>query len=437
MNGPPRPRPPARRRWLLLALAWSLVIGIAVVTFAVARGYFEVPETRTPSVTGLTLADASREVRAVGLRIRSYPVEAPGAQADVVVEQAPPAGNLVREGRTIDVGVHVQAESNRMPALVGANERDAVATLRSVGFPPPDVNYVRTDGPSGRVVTQRPAPGSGLASGERVVLEVGRGPRASDVEVPDVSGLQVDSAVAQLTALGLRSIETVAVGVSSLRPGTVVQQHPEPGTEIAAGEPVTLGYALEGSRVAQVPDLTGMEPALARVSLSAAGLRLGPVEVTYDPDRPQGVLETLPSGTTVAGAFVALVVNAPEGSEVDLGPDPDRAIVTNENDTSPDRFDSERELLAGGNDDDGDGEPLPEGARRVPFHFDPSVLGVRSLMQESYQLRLVVRDDSGERDVLQRQVPGGEAVDVQVVVHGDEALLQTYVNGVFFQAWRP
>ena len=425
-----------------MALIWAVVLGFAVIAFALARGYFEVPESRTPAVAGMSLEEATREVRDAGLRLRTYPVEAPGTPAEVVVEQSPPAGALVREGRVVDVGVHVPSESGRMPALVGAAEADAIATLRSVGFPAPDVSYVRIDGPVGRVVEQAPAPGSALGAGERVLLEVSRGPRPSDVEVPDVSGVEVESAVAQLTALGLRSVEAVAVDVSALRPGTVVQQRPEAGAVIAPGEPVTLGYALEGGRVARVPDLSGTDPTFARVSLAAAGLRLGPVEVVRDPDRPSGVVETRPSGTTVVGGVVALVVNAPDGGAVDLGPELDPELGVDRPDDPPGPDDPAGGPAEGLGDDDvatdpDAEEPLPEGARRVPFQFDPAVLGVRSLMEEGYELRLVVRDDEGERVVLEQDVPGGRTVEAQVVVHGDEALLQTYVNGVFFQAWRP
>jgi hypothetical protein len=38
---------------------------------------------------------------------------------------------------------------------------------------------------------------------------------------------------------------------------------------------------------------------------------------------------------------------------------------------------------------------------------------------------------------LDRAMKAGESFVMTVQVHGSDALLQTYIDGVFFQAWRP
>jgi hypothetical protein len=58
-------------------------------------------------------------------------------------------------------------------------------------------------------------------------------------------------------------------------------------------------------------------------------------------------------------------------------------------------------------------------------------------MDQGYQLKLVVRDSEGERTVLDRAMKAGESLVMTVQVHGGSPLLQTYIDGVFFQAWRP
>lgn len=430
MNEAPRTRESRRLVRIGVGLAWLVVLAVAATTALAALDYLVVDEARSPDLVGLPLAEAERSARRAGLELRSYPVPARGVAADVVVEQAPPAGTVVREGRVLAVGVHVPAEADRMPALVGVTQRDALASLRGLGLPSPDIDYVSSDRPAGRIVEQAPPAGSSVAPGERVRLTVARGAPASQVEIPDLTGLDVASARAQLTALGLRRIETVPVGVSMLRPGTVTQQRPAPGTVTRVGEPVLLGFALEGSRVTRVPSVEGLETWRARVALRSAGLELGAIETVQRDDLPAGVVEARPSGLTVAGAPVTLVVNAPDGRAVDL------------RDLGGDRTGRDgigRDAL--GRDGVGDGADGAladgEGGRLVPFRFDPTQLGVASLIERDYELRLVVRDDRGERTVVDRQVVAGETVRTTVVVHGDEPLLQTYVNGVFFQAWRP
>jgi hypothetical protein len=49
----------------------------------------------------------------------------------------------------------------------------------------------------------------------------------------------------------------------------------------------------------------------------------------------------------------------------------------------------------------------------------------------------VVTDEDGERVEFDRQLAAGEGVEVPVRVVGEDAMLQTFINGLFFQAWRP
>lgn len=414
-----------------MGFAWLLVVAAIVATALAARDYLAVREARTPELTGLPLAEAGRMAAEAGLTLRSFPVEAQGAGAETVVEQSPPAGAVVRRGRAISVGVNVPAEADRMPALVGVTETDALAALDELALPAPSIEYAYAEGRAGRVIEQRPEAGRTVASGEAVRLVIARGAEPGRVELPDVVGLELDAARAQLAALGVRRVEAVAVDVSMLRAGTVLRQRPEPGSVVFAGQPVTLGYALEGSEVGEVPPVAGLEPWRARVALISAGFALGPVEVVQRPDEPSGVIEARPSGLTVAGAPVALVINAPDGEPIGIGglrDPPDRRDTVDPRDG------------IGGVDRSGDAGPLggvADGSRSVPFRFDPNELGVRSLIERDYELRLVVRDADGERTVLDRVVTAGETVRTTVAVRGDEPLLQTFVNGVFFQAWRP
>ena len=414
-----------------MGLVWLVVVAAIAMTALAARDYFTVREVRTPELTGLPIGEAGRLADEAGLTLSSFPVEAPGAGAETVVEQSPPAGSVVRRGRTVSVGVHVPAEADRMPALVGVSEADALAALDELSLPAPAIAYAYADGRSGRVIEQQPEAGRTVAPGEPVRLVVTRGPEPGRVELPDVVGLDLEAARAQLAALGVRRVEAVAVDVSMLRPGTVLQQRPEPGSVVLAGRPVTLGYALEGSEISQVPPVAGLEPWRARVALISAGFTLGPIEVVERPDEPSGVVEARPSGLTVAGAPVTLVINAPDREPVGIRGLRDPAERSGPVDP--------RDGI-GGVDRSRDAGPLGEagdGSRSVPFRFDPNELGVRSLIEHDYRLRLVVRDADGERTVLDRLVNAGETVRATVVVKGDEPLLQTYVNGVFFQAWRP
>lgn len=420
-------------RIVVLALMSLGLVAAALVTGA---GYLSVDDVRLPDVRGMSYTQASQRLRDSGLRVLTYPEVDASVPPDTVVSQTPPSGSVVRTGRTVSLGVSAGAETRQVPTLVGLPERDAVARATSVGIDVERVVYVASERPTGQVVQQRPEGGQVLPAGATVTIEVSRGPGSAPFELPDVRGLSLDEARARLGDLGLRSIGTVAASLSFDRPNTVTEQRPVAGTEVVASTPVTLVYALEGTQVVRVPDVVGVPLWQAQLSIRAARLALGPVRFVEDPTRPAGVVDVRPSGFTLVGSPVALVVNGPVADDLTLPLDPQRPGVD----------DAGADADAADSDGVGDEPFVPDpgttalqddGSRLIPFRFDPSQVGVASLTREPYRLTLVVSDDAGERTVFDRELAAGEGVVTSVRVEGDEPLLQTFINGSFFQAWRP
>lgn len=418
-------------RILVLALAAAALVGAAVVT---AVGYLSVDDVRLPDVRGLAHADASERLRQLGFRVVTYPEVDATAAPDTVLSQTPPSGSVVRSGRTVSLGVSAGGEARQVPTLVGLSERDAITRAASVGIDVERVLYVSSERPNGQVVRQRPDAGTALPPGTTVTVEVSRGLLAEPEPLPDVRGLTLPEAQALLTGLGIRSIDAVAAGLSFDRPNTVTEQRPQPGTPVVASTPITLVYALEGTQVVRVPDVVGAPLWQAQLSLRAAQLSIGPIQPVEDPTRPAGVVEVRPSGYTLAGSPVALVVNGPVAADA-FAPVEVPTFTGDLPDVGGDAPDP---------DDDEPFVPAPgtttlqdDGSRLIPFRFDPSQVGVVALTREPYRLTLVVSDDAGERTVLDRELAAGESVVTSVRVEGDEPLLQTFINGSFFQAWRP
>jgi eukaryotic-like serine/threonine-protein kinase len=125
--------------------------------------------------------------------------------------------------------------------------------------------------PEGAIISQDPAPGSQLRSGEAVTVVLSSGP--AGVEVPRVLDLPLDEARALLEAEPLfLEIERVDESFSFTVPaGAVVGQSPDPGTELRQGDAVTLNVSL-GIEQVEVPDLDGLERDAAEAALVDAGL---------------------------------------------------------------------------------------------------------------------------------------------------------------------
>ena len=427
-------------RLLVLGAAFALLVGTSAW---VLTGYLQVGEVRVPDAIGLGYEAAAARMRDAGLEPRAFVEVERAAAPNEVVSQSPAPGNTVRPGRVVALGVNGLAEAAAVPTLVGLRADDAAARADAVGVPVDWVTYVGSERPVGSVIAQQPLAGTVLVPGEGVRLTVSRGPGDAPVVLPDLVGRNVDEALAELEVLGIRHIEQVAAALSFDRPRSVTDQRPTGGSSVLPSTPVTLVYALEGTRIVQVPDVAGFPLWRAQLTLRAAQLDLGAVQRIDDPSLPEGVVEARPAGYTVVGAPVSLVVNG--------------RSVADERPFEPfDFFGDDRPPRDGvdaGSTPDGDVEdasdavadvPAPgttvsqaDGSRLIPFRFDPGSVGVASLMREPYRLTLVVSDAEGERTVLDRDLGAGEGVSLSVRVVGDEPLVQTFINGSFFQAWRP
>jgi len=435
-GGPSAGRGPRRRRAGGVRLALLLVALVVLVgtTVWVAGRYLVTAEVRVPTLTGLTYEQASLRLRDLGLVPQAFAELDPRAAPSEVLSQAPGAGQVVRPGRRVALGVNALAEVRIAPNLVGLREADALSRALAVGTVVQRVVYVSAAESAGVVVRQEPGAGTALAPQQTLLVAVSRGSAAAPFALPDLRGRPVDEAEAALVALGIRHVERIPAALSFDRPLTVTDQRPAPGHEVLPATPITLVYALEGTRVVRVPDLVGLPMWRAQLELRAAQLEVGAVQRVDDPSLPEGVVEARPNGYTVAGSPVALVVNGPTPLPAGgAATDPAGVEGAPPREATPTRVAGLPDAVPA----PGTSEVRGDGSRIIPFRFEPASVGVASLMREPYRLQLIVSDAEGERTEFDRLLAAGESLAVPVRVVGDEPLLQTFLNGSFFQAWRP
>lgn len=407
----------AARLLLILALL-GVVLALLIVS---ARNYIEVDEIALPSLVGMNYDEASALLAQENITAVAYPEFIRAAQIDEVTSQAPPAGTIVRRGRTVSLGVHTPPSEARAPVLIGLTAEEALAQARQQSLNLGQIQYAHNDAPAGIVISQSPEPGSAVNPEVGLQVTVSRGQELPPVAMPDVRGLMLDDAEQRLRQAGFISVSRVAAGTTSSRPGSVVSQQPAAGDVVERSMPVYLSYSLAGDVVVQVPSLRGQDAQTAQIRLRAERLAVAGIEYTDDASVPTG---TVTGTQPAAGSY--MLVNTPVRLVVNAAP----GTVPEFADETPGPFgqpESERPDL------------FPEGelgGRSVPFEFDPAAQGIPSLMNQRYELRIVVEDDEGERTVLERNMPAGEALSTTVTVYGD-ALLRMYINEIFFMAWRP
>ena len=143
--------------------------------------------------------------------------------------------------------------------MVGSDERLASLTLRRAGLEVGKTAHLPWSGaPQGTVVSQDPpAHAQGISSPSvNLLVALPDDESADGFVMPDLTGLMLVSAEAQLTKVGIQVAPPVHVTVGippvgsgdaapklPVKPGSVIAQQPAPGTRIEETTPVKLTVA--------------------------------------------------------------------------------------------------------------------------------------------------------------------------------------------------
>ncbi|MCA1690651.1 MAG: Stk1 family PASTA domain-containing Ser/Thr kinase [Actinobacteria bacterium] len=231
-------RPPARTSTYIVILAVLLAV-LGALLFLLARelGVGGGKDVVVPTVVGKPQAEATRQLRDVGLKVQvtQEPNEAnaPGQ----VLKQDPTPGARVREGSTVRLTVAGAPGDVDVPNVLNKDVEDARDDLEDLEF------VVRTTSrPDARaakdvVVEQNPAGGAKAPKGSTVNLVLSSGPE--ELTVPSLNNVPESEAAATLRAAGFEVDRTTAAS-SSIAAGRVIRTDPAEGSALARGETVTL-----------------------------------------------------------------------------------------------------------------------------------------------------------------------------------------------------
>ena len=215
---------------LLFAIFVLLGLTFGFITFKVLSFSRTV---EVPSLTNMSLVEANEALSKAGLYLR---IEGEDYDSTVmsgkILRQDVPAGNKVKEKRSIKVVVSKGPKVYSVPLLVNETLGDAEGTLVQKGLRIGKVINVHSDSiEKGKVVAQSPEPDERL-DGPITVL-VSLGPHELTYYCPDFQGKSLDEAKETAQKIGLL-IETKGTG------DFVKAQKPKPGMLLKAGEKVYL-----------------------------------------------------------------------------------------------------------------------------------------------------------------------------------------------------
>lgn len=140
------------------------------------------------------------------------------------------------------------------------------------------------------------------------------------VEMPEVTGLIFADAKTRLTAMGL-VVTSENRPSSDIEKGCVIQVSDEDGNIIATGDEISQGSTVilaisTGEEGVEVPDVTGISKAEARVKLEGAGFKVAENESSSD-SVPQGnVISQNPAGGSQAEEGDEIIIVISKGADV-------------------------------------------------------------------------------------------------------------------------
>ncbi|MEU0462337.1 Stk1 family PASTA domain-containing Ser/Thr kinase, partial [Micrococcus luteus] len=299
---PPRRRGPRMRRGpLAVVVAVLLVLGLGTGIWYINSGQF----TKVPALLSKTEAQARDRLDEAGLDVGKVShAHSDTVDRGQIISTEPGVGDRIRKNDSVSFTVSDGPDRVKLPDLEGYRLDRARTLLKDEGLEPGMVTKAFSEEvPTGFVVSTKPAAGTTVRGGSAVALVVSKG---RPVDVPDVTGDDLDEARTELSEAGLK-VKVAEKRVNSEHDsGQVARQTPEPGSEAAEGDTVTLTVS-KGPEMVEVPDVVGDSVDDAKQKLEDAG---------FGVKEDRGLLGLF--GDTVKEQSVEGGDTAPKGSSIKI-----------------------------------------------------------------------------------------------------------------------
>lgn len=298
--------------WVWVATAAALFVLAAIAFFIFGGG----SKVTVPNVVGLDQTQAQTALSEAGLAMGSITTTTTtDAEDGVVVAQTPGTGEETRKGSKVDLVVQAGEALFPVPDVTGMDEAKAAQTLKDAGFEVRVTNAFDDNVDKGLVISQTPTEGQQLAKGTTVGIVVSKGKEATNVTVPDLTGLSQAEAEAALAAAKLTG-EFVDSPSETVPEGQVVSQVPRAGEGVAPGTTigVLISTGASGADNVEVPNTVGKQAGTAKSELQAAGFAVMQIEAVGTGKPTNEVVGQSPGGSTQAPKGSTVILFVSDGS---------------------------------------------------------------------------------------------------------------------------
>lgn len=294
-----------RQRSRRAIVIWLTVVALLAVLVGVGGWWMGSGRyTTVPELGGLDLSSAESAVDAADLASETRGTYSDDAPLDSLIGSDPTTGSRIARGETVYLLVSLGRP--RVPELApGVTVGDMQEQLRERTFEPADGGEAfSTTAKIGDVAALDPSPGTALSVGDTVKIVRSKG--SPPVDIPDVSGMSADEAVATLDSVGISVSGTDVAFDENTDGGKVSATSPQIGSSVSAGSTVRL----EVSNAVLVPSLLGRSVGSSRETLDRLELGIQ-VRQVFDTDGSLVVSQNPGPGSRVAPGSTVTVVSLP------------------------------------------------------------------------------------------------------------------------------
>ena len=229
-----------RLKPVYLAGVLALIIVLIILAYTATRllQIFAVPDVIVPDVEGELQSQAFAILEEAGLVPRlEDQIPSETVPSGYVISQNPKEGRTVKKGREVALIISTGPELVSVDNVVGMQRRPAELKLEDSGF---NVEVIEeySDEPQGIVISQDPGANHKIPKGSTVKIVVSKG--SKPIELVDLTGRTLEDAENWLQLFGLIPRKTSEEYSDQYPAGYVIDQFPEPGEELQAGDYVDL-----------------------------------------------------------------------------------------------------------------------------------------------------------------------------------------------------
>lgn len=216
---------------------------------------------QVPDIVGLNFLEAKAKIEEVGLEVKQGDVKYDESKPiGLVLDQNPPAGQMVKMDRRIYLTVCGGEQLIEVPKLFGKTLRDAKFTLEQRNLEIGEiVKKFSHELQEDYVLNQVIQPGMKVKKSTKVDLIVSNGPEIGSLRIPDLIGKKLEDAKKIISDNNLKIGKINYISSKDVAPGQILDQYPK--KDKSATQSTVVDLFVSKKFVAQVEETETTEDA--------------------------------------------------------------------------------------------------------------------------------------------------------------------------------